>query len=211
MNGRKEFLLIMKINKNVIKKAGVGLFSLTLGLGALGGGYYFSQHSVSGVSAEQDNTEVNKSTMVTTEALTELNVLRKLTDELLAFETNKVALSQETLDSYLYYLVQYQLGQYEFYSVDMETTMTFEDGLAILEKLYAESNIEPGFYWKLNDQGEKESISLTRSIKKPVNYNDVKTEVEEKVEAKLDDIKSNDSVTASDVVVETPDLVVDNP
>lgn len=57
----------------------------------------------------------------------------------------------------------------------------------------------------------KESISLTRDIKKPVNYDDVKTEVEEKVEAKLEDIKSNDSVTASDVVVETPDLVVDNP
>ena len=211
MNGRKEFLLIMKINKKFIKKTGIVLFSMTLGLGALGGGYYLSQNGASGVSAEQENTDANKSAMATTEALTELNVLRKLTDELLTFETNKVALSQETLDSYLYYLVQYQLGQYEFYSVDMETIMTFEDGLAILEKLYTASNVEPGFYWKLNDQGEKESISLTRAIKKPVNYNDVKTEVEEKVEAKLDDIKSNDSVTASDVVVETPDLVVDNP
>ena len=200
----------MKINKKIIKKTGIVLFSMALGLGALGGGYYLSQNGASGVSADQENTDANKSAMATTEALTELNVLRKLTDELLTFETNKVALSQETLDSYLYYLVQYQLGHYEFYSVDIETTMTFEDGLAILEKLYAESNIEPGFYWKLNDQGEKESISLTRDIKKPVNYDDVKTEVEEKVEAKLDDIKSNDSVTASDVVVETPDLVVDN-
>ena len=201
----------MKINKKFIKKTGIVLFSMALGLGALGGGYYLSQNGASGVSAEQENTDANKSAMATTEALTELNVLRKLTDELLTFETNKVALSQETLDSYLYYLVQYQLGHYEFYSVDMETTMTFEDGLAILEKLYAESNIEPGFYWKLNDQGEKESISLTRDIKKPANYDDVKTEVEEKVETKLDDIKSDDSVTASDVVVETPDLVVDNP
>lgn len=90
----------------------------------------------------QKINDANKSAIfTTTEALTELNVLRKLTDELLTFETNKVALSQETLDSYLYYLVQYQLGHYEFYSVDIETTMTFEDGLAILEKLYAESNI----------------------------------------------------------------------
>ena len=201
----------MKINKKIIKKTGIVLFSMALGLGALGGGYYLSQNGASGVSADQENTDANKSAMVTTEALTELNVLRKLTDELLTFETNKVALSQETLDSYLYYLVQYQLGQYEFYSVDMETTMTFEDGLAILEKLYAASNVEPGFYWKLNDQGEQESISLTRDIKKPVNYDDVKTEVAEKVETKLDDIKSDDSVTASDVVVETPDLVVDNP
>lgn len=201
----------MKINKKFIKKTGIVLFSMTLGLGALGGGYYLSQNGASGVSAEQENTDANKSAMATTEALTELNVLRKLTDELLTFETNKVALSQETLDSYLYYLVQYQLGHYEFYSVDIETTMTFEDGLDILEQLYTASNVEPGFYWKLNDQGEKESISLTRDIKKPANYDDVKTEVEEKVEAKLDDIKSNDSVTASDIVVETPDLVVDNP
>ena len=200
MNGGKEFLLIMKINKNVIKKAGVGLFSLTLGLGALGGGYYLSQN---GVSAEQQNVATVDEEVVdkVKSQIVNANILNALFSKLDSAEKSGTQLSQEELDGYSYYMITYYESGQTYYSDGVIGT-PFE-GLARLENLYKLSNLEPSFKWIVtNSEQDLQKLVLTRDLHKPDNFDVIVEDVKQQVDEKSDEILTEDKTDVKEIEVD---------
>lgn len=197
----------MKINKNMMKKAGVGLFSLALGLGALGGGYYLSQH---GVSAEQQTVETADDKFVdkVKTQIVNANILNALFSKLDSAEKSGTQLSQEELDGYTYYMITYYESGQTYYSEGPIGT-PFE-GMARLENLYKLSNLEPSFKWVVTDEEKNlQELVLTRDLHKPDNFDNFVTDVQDKVDESLGEILSgnNSDVQEIDVDVNESELL----
>ena len=193
----------MKINKNVMKKAGIGLASLSLGLGALYGGYSLSQHHA---LAENDQVKVSNETKdKLVNQATEASVLSAVFAKMNDAHENNEKLSQEELDGLTFYIVSYYESGRIFMSDGVINSA--EAGVSALESLYKQSEVEPSFSRIKNEDGT-ESIKLVRDIHKPDNFDNIVKIVKNAVEDQVEKSKSSGKVDVS-VDVSQDDLLID--
>lgn len=185
---------------------------LALGFGSgLGSNFKGVDAEVSGEKVESVVTP-NAELVKNVDAMTELNVMTKLSEELINFKDTGEKLSQEKLDAYLYYLIQHELNPYKFYTAS-DSLLSFVEAATLLEELYTASGVDPGFTW-VEEDGVKSTITLTRAIGKPGTYQEVIEEVKEAVSSEIEKqeessetSKDDTSEISSAVNVEVPTLV----
>lgn len=171
---------MFRIDKNTVKKIGLGVAATTLALGSLYGGYYLSGHG-SNVNAEK--TEDVATAANTVDQLTEANILTTVFARMRIAHDNNEVLSQEVLDSLAFYVIAYYQSGRSFVSNGAIETPT--NGLAQLEDLYKQSGVECSF--KHTSTDEQDEVTLTRELKKPANFDNLVKKTEKAVEDKLTD------------------------
>lgn len=196
-----------KKNLSIFLKTAAAL-SFGLGIG------YFQLHNLNAT----DSQPVNNTSVVTptaeivkdTEAMTDLNINLKLSEDLLKLVEEKKILTQNELDNYLYYVVDAELSNFEFFSAN-DKLLSLVENATLLEELYKLANVEPGFTW-VEENGAKVSITLTRDIKKPVTYEKIIKKVEKEVSKELEsnqaeENQKSEATSKEAPLVEVPELV----
>ena len=185
----------MKINKKFIKKTGIVLFSMALGLGALGGGYYLSQNqalaenNVEQVKQVDVKSQVSEKQNQFASAVVGTDVFDKINEAL----TNKDILDQNKLDELTYFMYQYAQSNYQFVGAD-DSVSTADIGFEKLLELYHQSSVEPSFSYN-SDTGE---VLILRDLPKPQYYDENIDKLVDKAEDVAKDIveSKSDSISA---------------
>lgn len=184
----------MEINKNVVKKAGIGLFSLTLGLGILGGGYYLTQNQVSAENNATQTQQVDTKAQVAekqaqiTSAVVGTDVFDKINTAL----KNKDVLDQTKLDELTYFMYQYAQSNYQFLGSD-DSVSTADVGFEKLLELYKQSSVEPPFSYN-SATGE---VVMLRDVPKPQYYDKNIDKLQDKAEDAAKDVVDSKSKSVS--------------
>lgn len=179
----------MNVNKNV-KKAGIGLMTLLLGAGVLGGGYYLSQNQAAAENQVETITEADVSEQIAEKqaqfesAVVGIDIFEKINTAL----ENKEILDQQKLDELTYIMYQYAQSNYQFIGAD-DSVATADIGFEKLLELYQQSSVAPSFSY----DAETGNVTVLRDLAKPDYYDKNVKELSEKAEEAAKEVVIGDS------------------
>ena len=198
----------MKINKKIIKKSGIVLFSMALGLGALGGGYYLSQNQA---SAEGNQLE---QVMVSSENIDQLatqvvsaSVLDTIGSELDLMKSGKLEVTETKLDNMSYYLIYYMENSPTVISLDKSGITSYLSMFDVLLDLYKSQNFSPSVKW-VDDS--KQSVEVIKNLNKPEDFNTVVKSLNSESKDVVEDVLINSESKDVNIELESKSQLVDS-
>lgn len=160
------------ITKNVL----TAVTCVTFGLAGFAATRYMGSHTV---SANDPQTELSdQMTARNVSRVVDINLTHMISSEINDALDKDLKLTQEQLDNYAYYAIKYWKEGSLVISLDPQSDVEFsDDNLGNLLKLYHQSKVEPSF--EITEDGK---VVLTRDLKVPKNYDDVKSSLKEQAE-----------------------------